>query len=362
MARYNPALQAVPALGQVGVLALGGWLAIEGTITLGTFLAFSSYLAQLVGPVRVLTALVTIGQQARASVIRVLRGHRLPPGHQRPARRGRRCRAGAAGHRVRRRRVRLRAVRAGAARAVAAASQPGETLALVGTSGSGKSTISLLLPRFYDVSGGAVRVGGHDVRDLTQRLAAGRDRAGHGGQLPVLRHGAANIAYGRPDATDEQVIAAARAAEARRVHPRTAGRLRHRDRRAGPDPVRRPAAAGGAGPRADHRPAAPAAGRRHLGDRRRGIEAEIHATLHRVMARPDHAADRAPAVHPAAWPTGSRCWTSGRLVDVRHARGADRALRRCTGCCWPGRATTRKAIDAGGAGLLPVASCRVLAS
>ena len=45
MARYNPALQAVPALGQVGVLALGGWLAIQGSITLGTFLAFSSYLA-----------------------------------------------------------------------------------------------------------------------------------------------------------------------------------------------------------------------------------------------------------------------------------------------------------------------------
>ena len=71
MARYNPALQAVPALGQVGVLALGGWLAINGSITIGTFFAFSAYLAQLVGPVRALTALVTIGQEARASVIRV---------------------------------------------------------------------------------------------------------------------------------------------------------------------------------------------------------------------------------------------------------------------------------------------------
>ena len=71
MARYNPALQAVPALGQVGVLALGGWLAIHGSITLGTFLAFSTYLVQLVGPVRALAGLVTIGQQARASVVRV---------------------------------------------------------------------------------------------------------------------------------------------------------------------------------------------------------------------------------------------------------------------------------------------------
>ena len=71
MARYNPALQSVPALGQVGVLALGGWLAIQGSITLGTFVAFSSYLIQLVGPVRALAALVTTGQEARASVIRV---------------------------------------------------------------------------------------------------------------------------------------------------------------------------------------------------------------------------------------------------------------------------------------------------
>ena len=70
-ARYNPALQAVPSLGQVGVLALGGWLAIRGSITLGTFLAFSAYVIQLVGPVRSLASLVTIGQEARASVIRV---------------------------------------------------------------------------------------------------------------------------------------------------------------------------------------------------------------------------------------------------------------------------------------------------
>src|SRR3984957_14222620 len=70
-ARYNPALTAIPSFGLVGVLLLGGWLAIRGNITLGTFLAFSSYLAQLAGPVRVLTNLVTIGQEARASVIRV---------------------------------------------------------------------------------------------------------------------------------------------------------------------------------------------------------------------------------------------------------------------------------------------------
>ncbi|NJA57131.1 ABC transporter ATP-binding protein, partial [Streptomyces sp. NEAU-H3] len=71
-AKYTPALQAVPALGQVAMLALGGWLAVRGHITLGTFVAFSSYLAQLVGPVRMLAVVLTVGQQARAGVERVL--------------------------------------------------------------------------------------------------------------------------------------------------------------------------------------------------------------------------------------------------------------------------------------------------
>jgi ATP-binding cassette subfamily B protein len=71
MARFSPALGAIPALGQVGVLALGGYMAIKGDISLGTFLAFASYLAQMVNPVRALTNLITIGQEARASVIRV---------------------------------------------------------------------------------------------------------------------------------------------------------------------------------------------------------------------------------------------------------------------------------------------------
>ena len=70
-ARYNPALGAVPMFGQVGVLALGGWLALHGSIKIGVFLAFSLYIGQMVSPVRALTTLITIGQEARASVIRV---------------------------------------------------------------------------------------------------------------------------------------------------------------------------------------------------------------------------------------------------------------------------------------------------
>ena len=212
LARYNPALQAVPALGQVGVIALGGWLALHGTISLGTFLAFSSYLVALVWPVRSLAGLVTIGQQARASVLRVFEvidarpvvtdrpgAHALPPGIPD---------------------VELDDVRFGyvpsqpVLRGLSLRVTPGETLALVGPAGSGKSTISLLLPRFYDVSGGALRVGGHDVRDLTQDSL--RSAIGLVMEESFLFSDtvAGNIAFGRPDATREQVVAAARAAEA----------------------------------------------------------------------------------------------------------------------------------------------------
>ncbi|MGN6176052.1 MAG: ABC transporter ATP-binding protein, partial [Streptosporangiaceae bacterium] len=212
MARYNPALQAVPALGQVGVLALGGWLALQGTISLGTFLAFSSYLVAMVWPVRSLASLVTIGQQARASVIRVFEvidaepvvtdrpgALPLPPGTPD---------------------VELDDVMFGyvpsqpVLRGLSLRVTPGETLALVGPAGSGKSTISLLLPRFYDVSGGVLRVGGHDVRDLTQDSL--RSAIGLVMEESFLFSDtvAANIAFGRPDATREQIVAAARAAEA----------------------------------------------------------------------------------------------------------------------------------------------------
>src|SRR3954471_23475153 len=71
-ARYTPMLQSIPVLAQVAVLGFGGWLAMHGHITLGTFLAFSSYMVQLVAPVRMFATLIAVGQQARAGAERLL--------------------------------------------------------------------------------------------------------------------------------------------------------------------------------------------------------------------------------------------------------------------------------------------------
>ena len=211
-ARYNPALGAVPMFGQVGVLALGGWLALHGSIKIGVFLAFSLYIGQMVSPVRALTTLITIGQEARASVIRVYEViDAKPVVSEKP---------GAVDLPAGTPDVELDDVAFGylasqpVLRGLSLHVRPGETLAVVGTSGSGKSTISLLLPRFYDVRGGVIRVGGQDVRDLTlESLRASIGLVMEDSFLfsDTIR---ANISYGRPDATHEQIVAAARAAEA----------------------------------------------------------------------------------------------------------------------------------------------------
>ncbi|MFD4341637.1 ABC transporter ATP-binding protein [Streptomyces anulatus] len=209
--RYTPALQAVPALGQVAMLALGGWLATRGEITLGTFVAFSTYLAQLVGPVRMLAMVLTVGQQARAGVERVLELIDTEPSmedgtKELPAD----APAGIEFDDVRFGYEEERPVLDGFSLTV----EPGETVAVVGASGSGKSTVSLLVPRFYDVSHGAVLIGGHDVRELTQaslRSAIGLVPEDSFLFSDTIR---ANIAYGLPDATQEQIEQAARAAQA----------------------------------------------------------------------------------------------------------------------------------------------------
>ena len=213
-ARYSPALQAVPALGQVGVLALGGYLVLHDRLTLGTFLAFSTYLSELAAPVRIIAGLLTIGQQARAGVVRVMEVIDGQPEIvetpdavtlDEPAVD-----------------VVLEDVTFGyvpsrpVLQQLSLTVRAGEAVALVGTSGSGTSTITTLLPRFWDVQQGVLRLAGHDVRDLT--LASLRGAIGLVSEEAFLFSTTVrdNIAYGRPDASEADVARAAALAEADR--------------------------------------------------------------------------------------------------------------------------------------------------
>lgn len=212
-------LAALPSAGQVGVLGLGGWMVLHEQVSLGTFVAFAAYVAMLSGPARMLSSVVIQAQLARAGVERINElidsqpevqekpdAVRLPEGPLE---------------------VRFDDVTFGYTRDQPVLSEasllvrPGETVALVGPAGSGKSTVSLLLPRFYDVHSGSVAIrpasdgaAAHDIRDL--RLDSLRSAVGVVFEEAFLFSESirGNIAYGRPDASEADVIAAAKAAEA----------------------------------------------------------------------------------------------------------------------------------------------------
>jgi ATP-binding cassette subfamily B protein len=211
-ARYQPVLQSLPTMGQVAVLALGGWMVLHHELTLGTFLAFSTYLTQLMSPARTLAGILTVAQQARAGVERIFdlinttpEIQDLPGAQPLPPIKGE---------------VSFEHVNFGyepdepVLRDFDLHISPGETVALVGTSGSGKSTVTNLLPRFYEVWDGAIRIDGHDVRDVT--LSSLRSQIGFAFEESFLFSASVsdNIRYGRPQATDEQIEAAAKAAQA----------------------------------------------------------------------------------------------------------------------------------------------------
>lgn len=209
-ARYTAAIQAVPALGAVGVLAYAGWRISTGVMTVGTLLAFTAWLVLLLAPVRMVVMLIALSQRARAGAERIYELLDSTPevteaegaGELKPSDGEIEFDHVSFGY------LRSEPVLVDMTMRIA----PGETVAFVGASGSGKSTIAALLPRFYDVQSGAIRIDGTDIRDVT--LESLRRQIGMVFEETFLfsRSIGENIAFGVPDATDDEIAAAARAA------------------------------------------------------------------------------------------------------------------------------------------------------
>jgi ATP-binding cassette subfamily B protein len=214
--RYAPIMENLPRLGQVIVLGYGGWLVIDGSLKIGALVAFNAYIAMMQTPFRMLGFFLLLQQRAAASAGRIYEILDTPPeivDHP-----------GAVDLVEPRGEVDLDDVWFGygqgddagpdVLRGCSFHVEPGETVALVGATGSGKSTVARLLPRFYDVRSGTVRLDGHDVRDLT--LPSLRVAVGLVLDEPFLFSASVhdNIAYARPDASRAEVETAARAAQA----------------------------------------------------------------------------------------------------------------------------------------------------
>jgi ATP-binding cassette subfamily B protein len=213
-ARWTPTIQNLPQLGLALVLLVGGYMVIHGHLQLGSIVAFYSYLLMMQAPFMMLGMIIMMGQRAAASAGRIYEIlDEQPTIVDRP---------GAVDLVHCEGDVRFASVdfSYGGDDGPLVLSNfdlhlsPGETVAMVGRTGVGKSTVARLLTRFYDVTGGDVEIDGHDVRDLT--LASLRSHIGIVLDEPFLFSISIrdNIAYGRPSADMEEIEAAARAAGA----------------------------------------------------------------------------------------------------------------------------------------------------
>jgi len=213
-ARFTPLVQNLPQVGLALVLVFGGYMVIHGTLGIGAIVAFNSYLLMLQAPFMMLGMLIMMGQRAAASAGRIYEIlDEQPSVTDAPDAIDL---VGCTGD-VRFRHVDF-AYAADAEQLVLADFDlhvpPGQTVAIVGRTGSGKSTVARLLSRFYDVRHGSVEIDGHDLRALT--LASVRATVGVVLDEPFLFSVSIhdNIAYGRPTATRAEVEAAARSAGA----------------------------------------------------------------------------------------------------------------------------------------------------
>jgi ATP-binding cassette, subfamily B, multidrug efflux pump len=200
-------------IGQAAIIYFGGRQIIEGTLTLGQWQKFGLYLVYVFFPLGQLGFIISMMAQAGASAQRIFEildtkneVENKPGAIDLPEIRGE----------VQFDNVGFRYFKGGEAvlDGVSLDAQPGQTIALLGATGSGKTTIINLIPRFYDATEGRVLIDGHDVRDVT--IESLRRHIGIVLQETTLFSGTIrdNIAFGRPEATDDEVIAASRAAAA----------------------------------------------------------------------------------------------------------------------------------------------------
>jgi ATP-binding cassette subfamily B protein len=217
---YNPLLAILPQLSLAAILWYGGRLTAEGQITLGTLVAFNSYLLLLAWPLQGLGMLFGFAQRAAASAERVFEVLDQPPAiADRPGATPLPALTQDRGARVTFEGVSFRYGDAGRATlaGIDLNIEPGSRVAVVGGTGSGKSTLLGLIPRLYGPSDGRVLLDGHDVAGLT--LDSLRSAVGIVHQEPVLFSASLrdNVAFGRPGAGDQEVLDALDAAAALEV-------------------------------------------------------------------------------------------------------------------------------------------------
>jgi ATP-binding cassette subfamily B protein len=219
-ARYLPAMELLPNVGLILVLAYGGHQVLNGSLSLGELVAFNAYIVLLIWPLRMLGMIIASSQRAAVSAERAHEVLSSEPGIVDPEHPVQLPR-GNSGH-FGLGEVQFDHVVFGyeAAREVPVLDRldlhvaPGESVALVGATGSGKSTIARLLPRFYDIDGGVIRLDGVDIRDV--RLTELRRAVGLVFEETFLFSDsiAANIAFAAPDASLVDIERAARLAGA----------------------------------------------------------------------------------------------------------------------------------------------------
>jgi ATP-binding cassette, subfamily B, bacterial len=210
---FSPLINMLELAGALIVIGLGTWELSEGRLTLGGLLAFLAYLTQLYSPIRGLSRLTNTIYSASASAERVIELLDESPAviePERPRPLGR-ARGAVAFEGVS---YRYGGAAVDALHDVAFEAEPGETIALVGASGAGKSTAAKLLLRFHDPTGGRVTLDGIDLRELSLREL--RDNVAVVLQETLVFHATIreNIAYGRPEASAAEIEQAARAADA----------------------------------------------------------------------------------------------------------------------------------------------------